>query len=62
MCKTGFVVVFSKLNYNTFNLRQEFQMVLDAGQANHFIGSVPLELRSLGNVILFFGADMTSVM
>lgn len=55
-------MVFSKSNYNTFNLRQEFQMVLDTGQVGHFIGSVPLELKSLENVILFFGAEMTSVM
>lgn len=37
-------------------------MVLDTGQVGHFIGSVPLELKSLENVILFFGAEMTPVM
>lgn len=37
-------------------------MVLETGQINPFIGSVPLKLKSLEDLILFFGAEISLVM
>lgn len=36
-------------------------MFLDAALVGHPIRSIPLELKPLEDLILFFGAEMTSV-